>query len=112
MNFKNSEPIYIQLKDFYKKLIVMGVLKNEDPLPSVRDVALENRINPNTVVKAYSILRDEGYIDSLPKKGYFVKVGDKGGFDERLEGLLGDVLLAGYTLDDIQTWVDDKRRSL
>lgn len=112
MQFNNSEPIYIQLKDFYKKLILLGALKNGDLLPSVRDVALENRINPNTVVKAYSLLKDEGFIDSLPKKGYYVKVKDEEDGDEKLSKLLNDVLIRGYTLEDIQLWIEKKRRAL
>ena len=72
MEFLSNKPIYIQLKDYYASLIKSGVLKKGDEMPSVRDLALEYRINPNTVQRSFAILVEEGYLTSIPKKGYFV----------------------------------------
>lgn len=112
MQFNNTDPIYVQLKDYYKKMILMGVFKNGEPLPSIRDVALENRVNPNTVAKAFSLLKDEGFADSLPKKGYFVKSGNELGRKDKLESLINDILRLGYSIEEIEEIVKEKKGKL
>jgi GntR family transcriptional regulator len=71
----NDQPIYRQLRDRAVHMILDGVLKEGDPLPSVRNVAAEYRINPLTVLKAYQQLVDEDLVEMRRGLGMFVKVG-------------------------------------
>ena len=72
MEFLSNKPIYIQLKEYYENLIKSNVLKEGEEMPSVRDIALAYKINPNTVQRYFSMLVEEGYLTSIPKKGFFV----------------------------------------
>lgn len=68
-------PIYRQLRDRVVDMILDGVLKEGDPLPSVRNVAAENRVNPLTVLKAYQELVGEELVETRRGLGMFVKTG-------------------------------------
>ena len=72
LNYRDSRPIYEQIKDGLRKLIVTGALHTDDKLPSVRALAQQLSINPNTIQRAYNELEGEGYIYSVPGKGSFV----------------------------------------
>lgn len=72
LNFRDAKPIYEQIKDNFKKLIISGALKNDDKMPSVRTLATQLSINPNTIQRAYNELEAEGFIYSVPGKGSFV----------------------------------------
>src|SRR5438477_8134226 len=74
-DWSDSEPIYRQLRDRAVALILDGVLKEDDPLPSVRHVAAEYRINPLTVLKAYQELVDEQLVETRRGLGMFVNAG-------------------------------------
>lgn len=71
LNYRDASPIYEQIKNGLKRLIVTGALKEGDKLPSVRALAADLVINPNTIQRAYSELESEGYIYSIPGKGSF-----------------------------------------
>ena len=73
--WNDSQPIYRQLRDRVVALILDGVLKEGDPLPSVRSVAAEYRINPLTVLKGYQQLVDEELVEKKRGIGMFVKAG-------------------------------------
>jgi GntR family transcriptional regulator len=73
--WNNSQPIYRQLRDRGVHMILDGVLKEGDPLPSVRNVAAEYRVNPLTVLKAYQELVDEELVETKRGLGMFVKAG-------------------------------------
>ena len=73
--WNDSQPIYRQLRDRVVALILDGVLKEGDPLPSVRHVAAEYRVNPITVLKGYQQLVDEQLVESKRGLGMFVKPG-------------------------------------
>src|SRR5436190_20355643 len=73
--WSDSQPIYRQLRDRVVAMILDGVLKDGDPLPSVRNVAVETRVNPLTVLKAYQQLVDEQLVESRRGRGMFVKEG-------------------------------------
>src|SRR5258708_37582870 len=70
-----GQPIYRQVRDRVVAMILDGVLKEGDPLPSVRSVAAESRVNPLTVLKGYQQLVDEGLVESRRGLGMFVKAG-------------------------------------
>ena len=73
--WNDSQPIYRQLRDRGVHMILDGVLKEGDPLPSVRNVAAEYRVNPLTVLKAYQQLVDEELVEMKRGLGMFVKAG-------------------------------------
>ena len=71
LNYRDSRPIYEQIKDGLRKLIVTGALGPDERLPSVRSLATQLAINPNTIHRAYGELESAGYIYSVPGKGSF-----------------------------------------
>ena len=73
--WNDSQPIYRQLRDRVVALILDGVLNEGDPLPSVRNVAAEYRLNPITVLKAYQGLVDEGLVETRRGRGMFINAG-------------------------------------
>src|SRR5919199_2276159 len=73
--WSDNQPIYRQLRDLVVAMILDGVLKEGDPLPSVRSVAAEYRVNPLTVLKAYQQLADEGLVESRRGLGMYVSAG-------------------------------------
>jgi len=73
--WNDSQPIYRQLRDRGVHMILDGVLKEGDPMPSVRNVAAEFRVNPLTVLKAYQQLADEQLVEKKRGLGMFVKPG-------------------------------------
>ena len=73
--WNDNQPIYRQLRDRVVAMILDGVLKEGDPLPSVRNVAAEYRVNPLTVLKGYQQLVDEGLVESKRGRGMFINTG-------------------------------------
>lgn len=71
LNFRDAKPIYEQVKEGFRKLILTGVLSTGDRLPSVRELAAELAINPNTIQRAYRELEAQGFIYSIAGKGSF-----------------------------------------
>jgi GntR family transcriptional regulator len=73
--WNDSQPIYRQIRDRVVAMILDGVLKEGDPLPSVRNVAADCRVNPLTVLKSYQQLVDEQLVDKKRGLGMYVKAG-------------------------------------
>lgn len=73
--WNEDQPIYRQLRDRVVAMILEGVLKDGDALPSVRNVAAEYRLNPLTVLKGYQELVDEGLVEKKRGRGMFVNEG-------------------------------------
>jgi GntR family transcriptional regulator len=73
--WNDSQPIYRQLRDRVAAMILDGVLKEGDPLPSVRNVAAEFRVNPITVLKGYQELVDEQLVETKRGRGMFINQG-------------------------------------
>ena len=69
----NKVELYVQIKEHYQNLILLGVYQIGAELPSLRSVARQLGVNPNTVEKAYRLLENEGLIEIYPKKGAYVK---------------------------------------
>jgi GntR family transcriptional regulator len=76
--WNDNQPIYRQLRDRVVAMILDGVLKEGDPLPSVRNVAAEYRVNPLTVLKGYQQLVDEGLVETRRGLGMFINMGARG----------------------------------
>jgi len=76
--WNDSQPIYRQIRDRVVAMILDGVLKEGDPLPSVRNVAAEYRVNPLTVLKGYQQLVEEGLVETKRGLGMFINAGARG----------------------------------
>ena len=72
LDYRDARPIYAQIIDGFRDQILSGVLANGDKLPSVRELALQLAINPNTIQRAYRELEIQGWIATVPGKGCFV----------------------------------------
>ena len=97
LNYRDSRPIYEQIKDGLRKLIVSGAMAPDEKLPSVRSLAGQLAINPNTIQRAYAELEGEGYIYSIPGKGSFA-AGAADGDDSHTKELLSRIREAAAEL--------------
>lgn len=116
LDFRSRVPVYEQLTEKMKEQIVHKVLKEDEQLPSVRELALELTINPNTIQKAYRELERQGYIYSVPGKGNFVKPMDKienirqkQALMEQLSKVTAELLYLGASIEEIQEIVESTR---
>ncbi|HET7464110.1 MAG TPA: GntR family transcriptional regulator [Longimicrobium sp.] len=80
---RDARPLYLQIMDEVRRAIVVGSLRPEDPLPSVRELASELVVNPRTVSQAYNELEREGVLYVRRGQGTFVSPGARSGDDER-----------------------------
>ena len=71
LNYRDSKPIYEQIKEGLRRLVITGAIATDEKLPSVRELASELAINPNTIQRAYRELETEGYIYTVSGKGSF-----------------------------------------
>jgi GntR family transcriptional regulator len=76
VDFKSGKPVYLQLADQIRYAAASGRLRAGEPLPSIRPLAEELRVNRNTVAKAYAELENQGVIETIPGKGCFLKETD------------------------------------
>ena len=77
LNFRDSKPIYEQVEDGIRKLVVNNLIAADEKLPSVRELASKYALNPNTISRAYRELEEQGYIYTLNGKGTFVAANEK-----------------------------------
>lgn len=75
LNYRDARPIYSQIADDLRQQILLGILVEGDKLPSVRELAGQLTINPNTIQRAYRELENQGWIVTVPGKGCFVAGG-------------------------------------
>src|SRR5438128_11809794 len=73
IDFKSGKPVYLQLADQIRYAAASGSIRPGDPLPSIRPLAEELRVNRNTVAKAYNELENQGVIETIPGKGCFLR---------------------------------------
>ena len=71
LNYRDSRPIYEQVKDELRKLVISGAIAPDEKLPSVRTLASSLAINPNTIQRAYEALEREGYVYTVTGRGTF-----------------------------------------
>ena len=72
LNYQDRRPLYEQIAEKFQVLIVKGILTTDEQMPSVRKLAVELSINPNTIQRAYSLLETQGYIYAVKGRGNFV----------------------------------------
>lgn len=90
INYRDSRPIYEQIKDQLRRMLISGAIAKDEKLPSVRDLASQMAINPNTIQRAYRDLEAEGLVYSVPGKGSFAS--GEGGTDPKRRAELTDKL--------------------
>ena len=92
IDYKDTRPIYEQIAEKFKNLILKGVLQPDEQMPSVRSLAMELAINPNTIQKAYAQLEWEGYIYPVKGRGNFV-AGTEKLLEERKKSCIEKILM-------------------
>jgi GntR family transcriptional regulator len=108
IDFRDPRPIYEQVRDGFRRLIVSGALSPGDRIPSVRELAGQLAINPNTIQRAYRELESEGYIVSVPGKGSFagerreVDAARKAVLLKKLEDVLEELLFLGTEAPELE----------
>lgn len=114
INFRDSRPIYEQVKTTLRKLIVSGAMSPDEKLPSVRELASQLVINPNTMQRAYRELEQEGYIISIPGKGSYanhsaqVDEGRKKELLTAMDEIVAELLYLGVTPDELDRRIREK----
>lgn len=91
IDYKDTRPIYEQIVERYKVLILKGAVQPDEQLPSVRNLAMELSINPNTIQKAYAELERQGVIYVIKGRGNFVS-GDSGLVERRKRECIEQIL--------------------
>ena len=98
-----KKPIFEEIVDSLHLYIKSGLLKPGERLPSVRDLAISLAINPNTVMRAYQVLTDEGLLVTIPKKGLYVAgSSEEKATDNKLISALKAIIDEGYCVSEIQ----------
>jgi GntR family transcriptional regulator len=110
VDFKSGKPVYLQLVDQVRYAGASGVLRAGEPLPSVRILAEELRVNRNTVAKAYAELESQGVIETIAGKGCFLKANHspftKHAKEELLEKAIDDAVVTAHHLQiDRETFI-------
>ncbi len=113
LDLRSRTPIYEQLVDKLKDMIINHVMHPDEQLPSVRELALELAINPNTIQKAFRELESQGYIYSLQGKGSFVmprvnvdNSKRRASLMQELKKLINELLFLGLGHDELQIIMD------
>ena len=112
LNYRDSRPIYEQVKDGLRKLVISGAIAPDEKLPSVRSLASSLAINPNTIQRAYEALEREGYVYTVTGRGTFAAVQSDVGAERRnklladLEEAARELLYLGVSPDELKARID------
>ncbi len=112
IDYKDRRPIYEQVIEKIQQMILCGALEPDSPMPSVRSLAMELSLNPNTIQRAYQELERQGYIYTLKGKGSFVSNSMKAAdhkrkeIQEELEKCVSNAVMAGITEDELRDMVE------
>ena len=113
LNYRDSRPIYVQIQEGLKKLIVTGAIAENERLPSVRTLSAQLSINPNTIQRAYNELEHEGYIYSVPGKGSFAAGNSDANSQRRTElleqfrALTAELLFLGASAEELKEIIEN-----
>lgn len=108
IDHKDKRPMYEQIIERFKQMILCGVLEPNSPMPSVRSLAMGLSINPNTIQRAYQELERMGYIYTIKAKGSFVSESAVGEDNKRheimedLKPIVEKAFMTGFGEDDIK----------
>ena len=108
LDYRDAKPIYIQIIDNIRSQIAAGILQPGDKLPSVRELATQLSINPNTIQRAYREMEANGMIQTVPGKGCFVCGITDGPNWEKLDRLVEQLLSQGVTREEILKHIGGK----
>ena len=107
LNYRDGRPIYEQVRDGLRQLLVSGAMQPGEKLPAVRQLASQLAINPNTIQRSYEALELEGYVYSVPGKGSFAAQREEIDDSRRtqllaqLDAIAGELMLLGVTPEEI-----------
>lgn len=106
LNYRDARPIYEQVRDGLRHLMVTGAIEEGEKLPSVRALASSLAINPNTIQRAYAALEEEGYLATEPGKGAFArKCGEENPRREQLlrqfDAAARELVFLGMTTEEL-----------
>lgn len=115
IDLKNRKPIYEQVVENFKRMIISGGLSEGSRVPSIRDMAKELGVNPNTVQKAYRELESNGYFYTVLGQGSFIAAPPESltqqevaALYETLSELVHELLFRGVVLEDVQKFINEK----
>ena len=117
LNYRAAGPIYQQIKDNLRKLILSGAIAEGEKLPSVRELAGALAINPNTIMRAYRELEAEGYVYTIQGKGCFagklsqVDTGRRDKLLETFRNTAGELLSLGITPEELETILAEEAKN-
>lgn len=112
IDYKDRRPIYEQVIEKFQQMILCGALEPDSPMPSVRSLAMELSLNPNTIQRAYQELERQGYIYTLKGKGSFVSDSMKAAgnkrreIQEELEKCVSNAIMAGIAEDELRNMLE------
>ncbi len=113
IDYKDPRPLYEQVADKMKNLIIKGILESDSKMPSVRSLAQELSINPNTIQKAYEKLEQMGYLYVIKGRGNFVSYQEdllrvrKKELLEELGRLVKEIVEYGVTKEEIRKYLEE-----
>ena len=113
LDYRDKRPLYEQVTEKIAHLIIRGALAPGSKMPSVRQLALDLSVNPNTIQRAYAQLEQDGYLYSVVGKGNFVsetfewKIGKLKELKKELTGLITQAQAAGMTKEDVIALISD-----
>lgn len=116
LNYREAKPIYEQIKDGLRKLVLSGAVGQDEKLPSVRELASQLAINPNTIQKAYRELEQEGFIYTVSGRGSFaaplsdVRSGRQEQMLRQFEEAATELLYLGRTPEELKQRIDTLQR--
>lgn len=91
IDYNSKIPVYEQVVNEIEKLVILNILNPNEQIPSIRDLAIELSINPNTVKKAYDVLENKGIIVSRSTKGTFISENTNKAKQDKIDKLLNDI---------------------
>ena len=119
MQFNTLSPIYLQIAQYMHDLILSRVWKDGERIPSVRDMAMELEVNPNTVIRTYALLQEEGTLENQRGIGYFtakdarslvLKKRRERFLKKDVPALFLTMETLGLTMEDLQMYADQMRQ--
>ena len=117
INFRDRRPIYEQVRDSFRQLIITGAMAAGEKIPSVRELSQSLAINPNTIQRAYRELESEGYICTFPGKGSFVCSTDEAiiagnkELRERFISLSAELLDLGFDAESLISMIKEAEKN-
>lgn len=112
LNYRDSKPIYEQIKDGLKRLIITGAIAPDEKMPSVRELASQLAINPNTIAKAIRELEQEGYIYTITGRGSFaadrkdISAGRNDQLLKKFDEIAKELLFLNENKDDLKQRIE------